>query len=71
MSFGFPMVVSCIDGTHITIRQPNKNAHDNLCYKIRYYMNTQTVCDQNGRFLHIDCSWSSNVHDDKFLETAL
>ena len=26
--FGFPMVVGCIYGTHIPVKQPNENAHD-------------------------------------------
>ena len=29
--FGFPMAVTCVDGTHIAIRQPLSNASDFFC----------------------------------------
>ena len=34
--FGFPMVNGYIDVTHIPIKQPNENAHDYFCYKMKY-----------------------------------
>lgn len=68
--FGFPMVVGCIDGTHIPIRQPNENPHDYFCYKMRYSINMQAVCDQDGCFLDIDCSWPGSVHDAKIFANS-
>ena len=63
--FGFPMVVGCVDGTHIPIKQPNENAHDYFCYKLKYSLSVQAVCDENGLFLDVDCSWPGSVHDAK------
>eukprot|EP00794_Sanderia_malayensis_P020675 gene20675-biopygen17064 len=63
--FGFPMVVGCIDGTHIPVRQPNENPHDYFCYKMKHSINVQAVCDHEGYFLDVDCSWPGSVHDAK------
>ena len=63
--FGFPMVVGCVDGTHIPVRQPTENAHDYFCYKMKYSLNVQAVCDYEGTFLDVDCSWPGSVHDAK------
>ena len=63
--FGFPMVVGCIDGAHIPIKQPNEHAHDYFCYKMKYTSSVQAVCDQNRCFLDVDCSWPGSVHDAK------
>jgi len=63
--FGFRMVVGCIDGTHIPIKQPNESAHDYFCYKMKYTLSVQAVCDENGCFLDVDCSWLESVHDAK------
>lgn len=37
--FGFPMVVGCVDGTHIPVKQPTENGHDYFFYKMRYTIN--------------------------------
>ena len=63
--FGFPMAVGCIDGTHIPVCQPNKNPHDYFCCKMKHSINVQAVCDHEGCFLDVDCSWSGSVHDAK------
>ena len=54
--FGFPMVVGFADGTHIPIKQPNENAHDYFCYKMKCTLSVQAVCDENCCFLDVDCS---------------
>ncbi len=54
--FGFSMAFGCIDGTHIPVRQPTENDHDYLCYKMKYLINVQVVCDHEGMFLDVDCS---------------
>ncbi len=63
--FGFPMVAGCVDGTHIPIKQPHENSHDYFCYKMKYSLNVQAICDQEGLFLDVDCSWPGSVHDAK------
>ena len=61
--FGFPQVVGCVDGTHIPIRQPIESPHDYFCYKMKYSLNVQAVCDEKGLFIDFDCSWPGSVHD--------
>jgi hypothetical protein len=48
--FGLPQVFSCVDGTHIPIKQPTENPHDYFCYKMKYTFNCQAICDHKGRF---------------------
>ena len=63
--FNFPMVIGCVDGTHIPIRQPLENAHDYFCFKMKYSINVQAVCDFEGKFIDVDWSWPGSVHDAK------
>ena len=60
---GFPQVVGCVDGTHVPIKQPIENPHDYFCYKMKYSLNVQAVCDEKGLFIDFDCSWPGSVHD--------
>ena len=68
--FGFPLVVSCIDQTHMPIKQPNENAHDYFCNKMKYKLSVQAVGDENGCFLDVDCSWPGSVHDAKVFSNS-
>ena len=61
--FGFPQAFGCVDGTHIPILSPNENPHDYFCYKMKYTLNVQAVCDCNGKFLDVDVRWPGSVHD--------
>ena len=61
--FGFPQTFGCIDGTHVPIRQPTENCHDFFCYKMKYSLNCQAVCDYRGIFLDVDVRWPGSVHD--------
>ena len=45
--FGFPQAFGCVDGTHIPILSPNENPHDYFCYKMKYTLNVQALCDYN------------------------
>ena len=45
--FGFPQVMECIDGTHIPIQQPSKNAHDYFSCKMKSTINCQAICNYN------------------------
>ena len=68
--FDFPMLAGCVDGTHIPIKQPSENAHDYFCYKMKFTLNVQAVCDHKGCFLDVDCSWPGSVHDAKVFSNS-
>ena len=51
--FGFPQVIGCVDGTHIPIKQPSENAHDNFSYKLYNTLNCQAICDAYGKFINV------------------
>ena len=61
--FGFPQAIGCVDGTHIPIKQPLDSPHDYFCYKMKYSLNCQSICDEKGRFIDIDLRWPGSVHD--------
>ena len=61
--FGLPQVFGCVDGTHIPIKQPTENPHDYFCYKMKYTLNCQAICDHKGRFLNVEIKWPGSVHD--------
>ena len=46
--FGFPQVIGCVSGTHITVKQPSENSHDYFSYKMSYSINCQAICDAYG-----------------------
>lgn len=52
-SFGFPQVIGCFDGTHIPIIQPKTNSHDYVCYKMKYSLKFQAVCDEKGQSIDV------------------
>ena len=61
--FGIPQVVGCVDGTHIPIIQPTDNPHDYFCYKMKYSLNAQAICDEKGVFINVEIKWPGSVHD--------
>ena len=49
--FNMPQVLGCIDGTHISIQKPHEDPHDDFfCYKMKYSLNCQAICDEKGVF---------------------
>ena len=50
---GFPQVICCVDGTHPPIKQPLENPQDYYCYKMKYSLNVQAICDEKGLFLEM------------------
>ena len=61
--FGFPQAFGCLDGTHIPIKQPTENSHDYFCYKMKFSLNVQALCDYRGVFLDVEIMWPGSVHD--------
>ena len=61
--FGFPQAIGCIDGAHMPIKQPTENARDYFCYKMKYSINCQAICDEKGHFIDVDINWPGRVHD--------
>ena len=44
----------CINGEHIPIKQPDENNHTNYCYKTRYSLNFQLICDKMVKFVDVE-----------------
>jgi len=61
--FGIPQVIGCIDGTHIPIKRPSDNPQDYFCYKMKYSLNIQAICDEKGYFTDVEIKWPGSVHD--------
>ena len=61
--FGFAVAVGCVDGTRIAILQPLLNASDFVCYKMKYSLNCQAICDEKGIFTDVEIRWPGSVHD--------
>ncbi|PFX24763.1 putative nuclease HARBI1 [Stylophora pistillata] len=68
--YGFPQAFGCIDGTHIEIQQLTENPHDYYSYKQKYTINTQAVCDWNGRFLDVEVKWPGSVQDGRVFSNS-
>ena len=63
LKFGLIQAFSCIDGTHIPLKQPMINSQDCFDYNEFYSINVQAICDSRGLFMDIDGYWSGLVHD--------
>ena len=61
--FQIPCVIGCIDGTHIPIKMPAENHHDYFCYKMKYSLNCQAICNDKGEFIDVEVKWPGSVHD--------
>ena len=61
--FYMPQVIGCIDGTHISNQKPHEDPHDFFCYKMKYSLNCQAICDEKGVFLDFEVRWPGSVHD--------
>ncbi|XP_072043033.1 putative nuclease HARBI1 [Amphiura filiformis] len=69
----FPGVLGAIDCTHVPIQSPGgPNALYFMNRKRRYSINTQIVCDMEGRILNIVARWPGSAHDSRiFNESSL
>lgn len=53
---GFPDVIECIDGSHILIAKPSKNADLYYINRKKFYsMVLQGVCDDKRRCIYVVC----------------
>ena len=50
---GFPSVVGCIDGTHISILRPTVDEAQYVCRKGYHSINVQAVCDHKCKLIHV------------------
>ena len=68
---GFPQVLGCIDGTHIPIKCTTEKGHEYFCYKMRYSINVQGICDEICLFLDVDASWPGSTHGAKVYKNSI
>lgn len=45
------------------IKQPNESPHDYFCYKMKYTLNCQAICNHKGHFVDVEIKWPGSVHD--------
>ncbi|XP_050517687.1 putative nuclease HARBI1 [Diabrotica virgifera virgifera] len=62
-SRGIPGVVGAIDGCHIPIKQPVRNANDFYNRKGFHSIILQGVCDENGVFIDVNIGRPRRMHD--------
>jgi len=69
-SCGFPNVIGAIDGTHIKIRAPVKDANSYINRKGFHSINVQVVCDSLGNFTHVYAGQVGSVHDSRVFRSS-
>ena len=67
----FPGVLGAIDCTHVGIQNPGgPNSLYFMNRKTKYSINTQIVCDQNGKILDIVARWPGSAHDSRIFHES-
>ena len=67
---GFPQVAGAIDGTHIPIIRPHKNATDYFNRKGYHSVVMQGVVDFRGLFTDVYIGWPGRVHDARIFSNS-
>ncbi|KAM7413811.1 hypothetical protein PAMA_018889 [Pampus argenteus] len=62
---GFPNVIGCIDGTHITITAPSHNEANYVNRKSIHSINVQIICDAAHIISNVEAEWPGFVHDSR------
>ena len=52
-------------------KQPVENCPDYYCYKMKYSLNVQALCDYRGSFLDVDINWPGGVHYARFFANSM
>ena len=60
---GFPLVLGCIDGTHVPILAPPCNEDLFVNRKNFHSINVQALCDSDLKFIDIVAKWPGCTHD--------
>ena len=60
---GFPLVLGCIDGTHVQIVAPTSNEEIFVNRKNEHSINIQAICDDNLKFIDVVAKWPGSTHD--------
>nr|XP_012235813.1 PREDICTED: putative nuclease HARBI1 [Linepithema humile] len=61
--YGFPKVLGIIDGTHINIARPKRDASSYINRKSRFSIQLQVICKDNLSFIHVFAGMPGCVHD--------
>ncbi|XP_056003022.1 putative nuclease HARBI1 [Ostrea edulis] len=59
----FPGVIGAIDGTHVRIMGPSEHEPVYVNRKGFHSINTQAICNHEGRFINIVAKWPGSNHD--------
>ncbi|XP_065675805.1 uncharacterized protein LOC136092012 [Hydra vulgaris] len=54
VKFGMIQAFGGIDGIHVELNRPLKNAQDYFCYKQYFSLNVQVVCNSKGYFIDVN-----------------
>ncbi|XP_036141516.1 protein ANTAGONIST OF LIKE HETEROCHROMATIN PROTEIN 1 isoform X2 [Monomorium pharaonis] len=63
MQYGFPGVIGALDGTHVCISAPAKEAQCYINRKRRHSLQLQVICNDKLKFLHCYAGLPGSVHD--------
>ena len=60
---GFPLVVGCIDYSHVSIVAHSNNEEIYVNRKNEHSINIQAICDSDLKFMDVVAKWPGSTHD--------